>query len=65
MAILGQRKTSLVVFLWKRRTSSVVFLAKILFIMATKDQYGPIMLQSVKFLRNESAEELNKTMQSN
>ena len=32
--ILGQRKTSLVVFLWKRRKSSVVFLATILFLMA-------------------------------
>ena len=30
---LGQRKTSLVIFLWKRRTSSVVFLAIILFLM--------------------------------
>ena len=33
-AILGQRKTSLVVFLWKIRTSSVVFSATILFLMA-------------------------------
>ena len=32
--ILGQRKTSLVVFLWKRKTSWVVFLATILFLMA-------------------------------
>ena len=31
---LGQRKTSLVIFLWKRRMSSVVFMAKILFLMA-------------------------------
>ena len=31
--ILGQRKTSLVVFLWKKRTSLVVFLATILFLM--------------------------------
>ena len=31
---LGQRKSSLVVFLWKRRTSSVVFLATILFLMS-------------------------------
>ena len=44
LPILGQRKTSLVVFLWKRRTSSVVFLTTILFLMA---QYRPIMLQSV------------------
>ena len=28
--ILGQRKTSLVIFLWKRRTRSVVFLANII-----------------------------------
>ena len=32
-SILSQRKSSLVVFLWKRRTSSVVFLATILFQM--------------------------------
>ena len=32
--ILGQRKISLVIFLWKRRTSSVVFLATILFLIA-------------------------------
>ena len=28
--ILGKRKTSLVIFIWKRRTSSVVFLANII-----------------------------------
>ena len=33
-SILGQRKTSLVIFLWRRRTSSVVFVATILFLMA-------------------------------
>ena len=32
--IMGQRKTSLVIFLCKRRTSSVVFLAIILFLVA-------------------------------
>ena len=32
--ILGQRKTSLFVFLWKRRMSSVAFLATILFLLA-------------------------------
>ena len=32
--ILGQRKTSLVVFLWKMRSSLVVFLATILFLIA-------------------------------
>ena len=32
--ILGQRKNSLVVFLWKRKTSLIVFLATILFLMA-------------------------------
>ena len=31
---LGQRKTSLLIFLWKRRTISIVFLATKLFIMA-------------------------------
>ena len=39
--ILDQRKTSLVVFLWKRRTCSVVFLATILFqIIIWKYYYG-------------------------
>ena len=32
--ILGQRKTSLVIFLWKSRTNPVVFLATILFLIA-------------------------------
>ena len=32
--ILGQRKTSLVIFLFRWRTSSVVFLSTILFLMA-------------------------------
>ena len=35
--ILGQRKTRLVVFLWKRRRSLVVFLATILFLMAIRN----------------------------
>ena len=47
--ILGKRKTSLVVFVWKRRISSVVFLASTLFLMALYGhQIVNILIRSTK-----------------